>query len=789
MVTYPLGMLLGKRLYALLTFILVSILGGVLVAGLLVPAVGVTAATTKDALGGVNNLPVELKAPPQWERSRLLTANGKALAYFYDQNRVYVPLAKISAPMKMAQVGIEDHRFYEHGPMDLTGTLRALVSTTQGNTQGGSSLTQQYVRMVLVEKAEASGDKVAAAAAKEESIARKVRELRYAIAVEKEFSKDQILEFYLNMAYYGDGAYGVEAAARHYFGTTAAKLDLAQSAMLAGLVRNPVATNPVSHTVVALSRRNDVLDRLQQLGEITAEQATQAKAVPFDKSKVVDARTGCANSQFPFVCDYALKALTLDATSLGATPEERKARVYRGGLTIRTQIDVNAQKASEKAIRNYISGKDPVVSVITMMQPGTGLILAMAQNRQQMGSKKGQTYWNYAASNRMGGTNGFFGGSTFKIFTAAAALEAGMGSYGSIRSDKSRNYKGETFKSCDGPFKFSDSWTVDGEAGTYNLWTGTQHSVNNYFVPLEQAVGICDVVKMAQRVGLKTSNGQDLIKDLRSDWYPSFTLGAAGISPLSLTEAYATFAARGMHCDPVILKSITTSDGSNLAVPDANCQQVISKDLADTINQIFRGPYNGGTASLAKVPGVDMAGKTGTVTLNRAIWTMGYTPDLAAAAMISYDNDPKYAKFWASRHSFLRGVYLKHSGHGLTGFSGGEAGGKLLKPAFAAAIDDIKDRGKFAKADQSILKGEQVDVPSCSGQSAAGCAKVLAKAGFASGIKSIYSNSPVGALVGTSPYGSAGKGSLITILISKGPDPKAKKKKDKAATTTPVPPR
>lgn len=777
-------MLLGKRLYSMLTFLLVSVLSGVLVAGLLVPTVGVAAATTKDALTGVNDLPVALKAPPQWQRSRLLTANGKALAYFYDQNRIYVPLNKISASMKMAQVGIEDHRFYEHGAMDLTGTLRALVSTTQGNTQGGSSLTQQYVRMVLVEKAEASGDKAAAIAAKEESVARKIRELRYAIAVEKEFSKDKILEFYLNMAYYGDGAYGVEAAARHYFGVTAANLDLAQSAMLAGLVRNPVATNPVSHTVVAISRRNDVLDRLQQLGEITPEQAAQAKQVTFDKSKVVDARTGCANSAYPFVCDYALKALTLDATSLGATPEERKARVYRGGLTIRTQIDLNAQKASEKAIRNFISAKDPVVSVITMMQPGTGLILAMAQNRQQMGAKKGQTYWNYAASKRMGGSDGFFGGSTFKMFTAAAALEAGMGSYGSIRSDKSRDYKGQTFKSCDGPFVFPSSWTVDGEAGTYNLWTGTQHSVNNYFVPLEQSVGICNVVKMAQRVGLKTADGKDLIKDLHSDWYPSFTLGAAGISPLSLTEAYATFAARGVHCDPVILKSITTSDGSTLAVPDANCQQVISKDLADTINQIFRGPYNGGTASLAKVPGVDMAGKTGTVTLNRAIWTMGYTPDLAAAAMISYDNDPRYAKFWAGRHSFLKGVYLKYSGHGLTGFSGGEAGGKLLKPAFAAAIDDIKDRGKFAKADQSILKGEQVDVPSCTGQSAGGCTKILAKAGFSSMIKPVYSSSPIGALVGTSPSGSAGKGSLVVILVSKGPDPKGKKK-NKAPVPTP----
>lgn len=764
-------MLLGKRLYTLLMFVLVSTLSGVLVAGLAAPSVGLASVTGRDAITGVNDLPAELEAPPQWERSRLLLSNQKTLAYFYDQNRVYVQLNQISDSMKMAQVGIEDHRFYEHGALDLTGTLRALVSTSQGNTQGGSSLTQQYVRMVLVEKAEATGDKVAAAAATENSLARKVRELRYAVAVEKEFSKDQILEFYLNMAYYGDGAYGVEAAARHYFGVNASKLDLAQSAMLAGLVRNPVATNPVRHTVVALSRRNDVLDRLTELKKITPEEAKAAKATTFDKSKVVDSRTGCANSQFPFVCDYALRTLVKQTPSLGATEEERMARVYRGGLTIQTQIDEKAQLAAEKAISKFISGKDPVVSVVTMIQPGTGLILAMAQNRQEMGKKPGQTFWNYAAPNNMGGAFGFQAGSTFKIFTAAAALDSGMGANIDIQVQKSRNYQGQTFKSCDGPFKVGSRWVVDGpQAGGYNLWSGTKGSVNNYFVPLEQRVGICPVVKMAQRVGLKAANGEDLVANY--NYIASFTLGVAGISPLSLTEAYATFAARGVHCDPIILKSIVTKDNVSLAVPDAGCKQVISRELADTISQIFRGPYNGGTASAAKVPGVDMAGKTGTVPDNRAIWTMGFTPDLAAAAMISYDSDPVYKKFWDKRRGrYLQGVHLKYSGRTLQGSSGQEAGGRLLKPSFAAAISDVAKPRQFGDADRAVLNGRMVDVPPCVGIPLATCIQKLKDAGFEIATSAQYSTVPNGMVADVVPKTQAGKGTTVMVTVSRGPDP------------------
>lgn len=769
-------MLLGKRLYLALMFVLVSVLGGVLAAGMLAPAFGIAADTARTAVGGVSDLPAELEAPPQWQRSKLLNVDNSVLAYFYEQNRVYVTLDKIAPIMQQAQVAIEDHRFYEHGALDLQGTLRALVSTSQGNTQGGSSLTQQYVRMVLVEKADASGDQAAMDAATENTVARKVRELRYAIAVEKEFSKDQILEFYLNMAYYGDGAYGVEAAAKHYFNTTAAKLTLPQAAMLAGLVRNPNASNPVSHEVVGVGRRNDVLDRMLQLGKITAAEAAEAKATPFDQKKVKDFPAGCANSEFPFLCDYALRTLQ-NTPSLGATPAERLDRVKRGGLTIKTQIDPKAQRQAEKKISKVISAKDPVVSTIVMLEPKTGLIRAMAQNRQVMGDNnkgkkwKGETFYNYAVGKDMGGADGVQGGSTFKMFVAAAALELGYGAGTSFNVKAEKNWKGETFQNCSGPFVQGGDWKVTGtrsEVGNYDMWRGTAQSVNNYFAALEQVVGMCPVVNMAVRLGLKSAIGENIVK--KYQWYPSFTLGAVEVTPLSLVNAYATVANRGVRCDPVILKSITTSDGAPLAVPSANCTRVLNAGIADALNKIFQGPIYNGTLSSVQIPGYRLAGKTGTVPDNRAAWAIAYTPDLVGGAMISVDNGPRWTKYWKQHRRLLGGISLKYSHTWLTGY-GSDSGRKLLRPALQQALNDLNEHTSFNDPDSQSLNGEQVAVPSCSGMGVKSCEAVLKDAGFLTARAYKYDDSPSGALLYTSPRGETGKGSQITLTISKGPKP------------------
>ena len=217
--------------------------------------------------------------------------------------------------MRQAQLAIEDHRYYEHGALDFKGTMRALVrnSAAGGTTQGGSSITQQYVKMVQIEACQAKGDSECVRDAQAPTVERKIRELRYAIAMEKKFTKDQILERYLNIAYYGEGAYGVEAAARHYFSSKAAKLTLAQAAMLAGLVQNPDTNNPVRNPSAALDRRDVVLNRMAELKLISVEQARQAKKVGFDQKKVKTTRNGCVGTRYPFLCDYVRRTLAEDA--------------------------------------------------------------------------------------------------------------------------------------------------------------------------------------------------------------------------------------------------------------------------------------------------------------------------------------------------------------------------------------------------------------------------------------------------------------------------------------------
>ena len=774
-------MRMGKRLYSVVMFFVVAILGGLLTAGLIVPMASMVSEAGKLAGAGLDSLPTELDTPPQAERSRLLNSDGSVLAYFYDENRIVEPLENIALIMQQAQIAIEDTRFYEHGAIDPKGTLRALLSTSQGNTQGGSSITQQYVRLVQIESAEANGDAKARALATENTMARKVRELRFAVAMEKKYSKDEILTRYLNISYYGDGAYGVEAAARHYFGTTAKKLTLPQAAMLAGLVRNPVATNPVTHTQIAIERRNNVLDRMLELNIITADEAAKAKKTPFDKSKVKDSPLGCANAEFPFICDYALRTLKLTA-SLGNTPKERLERVKRGGLTIQTEIDPKAQRQAEATIHKYLSAKDPVVSVIAMMEPGSGQIVTMAQNRSKMGDKNGETYYNYATNYAMGGADGYQGGSTFKAFVAAAALEKGTGVGISFNAKPEMNFKDKVFKSCNGSFKLTTDWKVTNASpsGTMNMLAGVKNSVNTYFAQLIQAIGVCEATQMAKRLGLEVSlPGVDVVTEYNDK--PAFTLGIIEVPPLSMVEAYATFAARGIHCDPVILKSIKTRDGASLAVPSANCKRVISEELADAMNLVLQGPYNGGTATTAKVPGVQMAGKTGTVPRNKAVWTMGYTPELAAAAMISYDNSKKYRKFWKGHPSFLRYVRLPASGRFLSGFSGNNAGFSLLRPAFTAAIAS-RPKTRFVEPPSSILAGTSTTIPSCSGMGAASCRATLEAAGFTTYSYYLDSDRPKGTFLGTYPSGSAATYSRIGLMFSNGP-----KGKDSKETPAPTP--
>ena len=674
----------STRLRAGGLFLLVSVLSGLLVAGIALPAVGGAAWAAQATQAALSKLPISFDPPAQSQRTRVLDANGKVLAYFYDENRVYVGLDQIAPVMRRAIVSIEDHRFYEHGPLDAQGTFRAFLTNlfAGGVTQGGSTLTQQYVKLVQVEAAKQAGDDAAVQAAQDGSYARKIRELRYAISVEKTLTKDQILERYLNVAYYGDGAYGIEVAAEHYFGTTAARLTLAQAAMLAGLVQNPNGYDPVTNPAAGLQRRDVVLDRMAELGTASSAAVTKAKATAFNADRVRTTLNGCPGTRYPFVCDYVRRSL-LTLPSLGATAAAREQTVDRGGLTVQTGIDPDTQDAVQKSVGQAVGPTDPVIGAMDMVEPGTGRIVAMAQSRPVMGGDEasGQTYWNYSVPPAMGGAQGFQAGSTFKAFTAAAALEQGIPLSKRYDARPTMDFSGARFDSCAGSTTVSGRWDVSnstGVNGVMDMYRAAEFSVNTYFVQLALEVGMCDVTKMAEKLGVQSSTADAPISSYADK--PSFTLGTVEVSPLSMAEAYATFASGGIHCDPVIVSAITDSGGRSRAVPDGDCRRVISTDVASAMSSLLSRVVTAGTGSRAETSdGRPQAGKTGTIDSNAAVWYVGYTPQVAGAAMISIDRTRQ--PFRSSSRAGLKGYTVPTTGLFLEGSGSGDAGRRIWKPA------------------------------------------------------------------------------------------------------------
>src|SRR5450756_1210673 len=306
-------------------FLATSVVLGLLGAGLVMPAVGATGATARAGVHVFDTLPSDFAQTPLSQQSRILASDGTLIATPYDENRVIVPLAQIAPIMRQAQIAIEDSRFYEHGGVDPQGVGRALISNLRsGSTQGASTLTQQYVKITLQENALRNQDIKAARAATAKNYTRKLQELKYAVTLEKSLTKDQILQGYLNIVYYGGQAYGVEAAARHFFGVSAAQLNLPQAATLAGLVQAPSLTDPISNPARALVRRNVVLDRMHTLKLITDKAWQSAR-----KSKIVihskPAQNSCTLSPYPYFCNY-IKEWLLEQPALGKTPAERANR-------------------------------------------------------------------------------------------------------------------------------------------------------------------------------------------------------------------------------------------------------------------------------------------------------------------------------------------------------------------------------------------------------------------------------------------------------------------------------
>lgn len=660
----------------LAVFALGSVVAGVIVGLMLLPFAGAAGVVTRDVITEFESLPDALSTPPLPERSVILASDGSLLATLYYQNRVEVPLESISPVMRQAIIAIEDARFLDHNGVDARGVVRAFArnTTAGGIEQGSSTLTMQYIKNVLVNQATSAED---LEAARGDSFTRKIREARLALALEKRFSKGEILARYLNIAYFGSGAYGVEAAARRYFSKPAAELNLSEAATLAGIVKGPTAYDPLRNPENATQRRNVILKRMADLGYVSEDQAARAAAVPMDEVlNPTRTSNGCTSSYAPFFCDYVLQTI-LSSEAFGDTPEAREAFLRRGGYTIRTTLDAKVQRAATDTVNSFIPPNDESkkAAAISMVEPGTGNIIAMTQNREWGTSGVGKTTYNYNTDRSMGGTIGMQAGSTFKIFTLAAALEAGISPYEPIDSPSPATFEG--FVNCDTGAQFPPVTVRNSTAGgVLTMAQATAFSTNTYFMAIEERTGICRPAEIAESMGVLTGSGDELPR------VPTLTLGVAEVTPLAMANAYATFAAHGQYCKPRSILEVRDRDQQRLPVPGEDCTQVIDRPVADSVTELLTGvvdgPISGRTGSRMSLAPQPAAGKTGTTNESAAVWFAGYTPQVAAAAWVG---DPRGGFAYPLKDITINGTYYRQ-------VFGGTLAGPIWKASMEAALAD-----------------------------------------------------------------------------------------------------
>ena len=621
----------AQLLALLLAFLSVSSLMGVVTAGMLVPVAGPTALAAKSVPSVFNELPGDLQTVAPAEESQLLDSSGGVIAHFYDKQRIVVPSANIADVMKKAIVAIEDKRFYEHNGVDATGIARALVTNLgDSGRQGASTITQQYVRNSLAERGYLEGDAEQVSAATEQTTERKLREIKYALALEKTQSKDEILTGYLNIAPFGPITYGVEAASQRYFSKSASELNYLEAALLAGLVQSPVQYDPLTHPEAAQERRDTVLATMLDQGVITQEEYDEGVATTVDSMlHPTVSSEGCsgAESSKAYFCDYVLSQFLEDPT-FGATRIERERLLKTQGITIRTTLDPAKQDAAYASLTNAIPVGDAsgLNDALVSLDPRTGKVLAMAQNTTY-GIEAGQTMSNYSADGN------FQVGSTFKVFTLLQWFKEGHSAYETVGSANTF-YPNGSFK-CDGRSITTEGYQVNdlaGKTGTMNVVRATGQSVNQAFVNMASRVDFCSIFETAYNMGI-TEDGEV------PSPFPANILGSVSASPLQMASVFATIANSGQQCKPQSIESVTDRDENVLKEFAADCKEVISPDLANKTAALLTASAGQYYTSTRLGDGRPFAAKSGTTDGHANTWLTGFTPSLATAVWVGHGDN------------------------------------------------------------------------------------------------------------------------------------------------------
>ena len=748
---------------------LLCLLAGVLVAGLLFPIVGGVGVASNHASESVAQGSADILGGEVPAISTMVDVDGNPIAWLYLQRRREVPTAGIADTMKLAIVSIEDKRFADHNGVDVPGTLTGLAGFLKGagDTRGGSTIEQQYVKNFnLLVSAQTDAERRAAV---ETTPTRKLREIRTALALDKVLTKPEILTRYLNLVSFGNGAYGVQDAARTYFGIDAAQLNWQQSALLAGMVQSTSALNPYTNPRGALDRRNLVLDTMIENFPEHADALRAAREQPLGVLPQPNMLPqGCiAAGDRAFFCDYALEYLARAGIS--------KADVARNGYLIKTTLDPKVQNSVKKAINTVAAPTlDSVASVMSVIRPGKDAhrVLAMGDNRAYgLKLEAGQTVQPQPFT-----LVGDGAGSIFKIFTSAAALDMGLGINAML--DVPPTFQGTGLGDSDTKGCPPRTWCVKNAAGYRSPLSMTDAlalSPNTAFAKLIQQVGVPRAVDMAVRLGLRSyadpgtarayvpNSNESLADYVKRSNIGSFTLGPFEVNALELSNVAATLASGGMWCPPTPIDKVLDRRGKQIDVPTAKCEQVVPEGLANALTNALAKDTTTGTGAAAAGSvgwGLPMAGKTGTTESHRSSGFFGYTNQLAAASYV-FDDSPKPAALCA--------YPLRKCGGG-----GNLYGGTSPAQTWFLAMNPIATSFGpvvLPPTEPRYVNGAPgVSVPSVVGLSFETARKRVKDAGFqvSEQPSPVNSTASKGSVVGTSPTGQAFPSSIITINTSTG---------------------
>lgn len=761
----------------LLAFFLAAGVGGVLLAGLAIPLATATGTAANSATGLFDDLPADLSPSRPSEVSTILYGDGSVMANFWQQNRINVPLEQISPNIQNAIVAIEDRRFFEHNGVDVEGMARAMVNNLQGgDTEGASTLTQQYVKNVFIESASQIEleDPVAAAdlyeSATAQSYGRKLQEARYAIQLEKQYSKSEILEGYLNLAQFGASVYGVEAASQHYFGHSAADLSVAEASLLAGIPQSPNNHDPLIDPERARQRQMEVLRWMLREGYIDQAQFDEAEAIPVEQlvANSQTMRIGCdAAGISAYFCQYVVRELYQNPAFndfLGTTAGERTASLLTGGLQVQTTLDPHTQQLAFDSVTASVPVNDPsgVNMALSAVEPGTGHIKAMVQNTNfgQHPSEEDpeMTEVNLNVGQSHGGGLGFLTGSTFKVFTLVEWLRTNHALQQRVPA-QIRDYPRSTWNISCAP-EWRDDYNPANIEGTYgspdiSVIEATRLSINLPFVWMANQMDMCSITGVASAMGVERGDGLALMNN------PAAILGSNNNTPLSMANSFATLANHGVKCDPVAITGISNREGTTFDVPPSECTQAVPEEVArGTTYALQTVTQTGGTGFRAGIPGRPTAGKTGTSNADTAAWFIGYTPQLSAAVWMGH-TEGEISMF----RTTVNGRYYGQ-------IYGGLISAPTWRNFMQAALEGQEIIG-FNAPSQITIEGEKIPVPYVVGRSVDSARQMLEDAGFSVIVSTnrIHSSAAVGAVAAQSPSGRAVKDSVITLTLSQGPAP------------------